>query len=359
MSLTIGREATLELDLTMGGRSVSVSSAASVTAQLLASDGTALSGAIPVLPNAIGADWLSGYIVINFLAADTVRVTEESVEVLVIVNEAGTVQEWRLAVLVDSAADNYSLLFERGAAFQFMRANHLLLAASTYGVLNSVSDDGLWLAIKTAEAQAGRALAIPLVPTEIFTEEASLADIDALNGRPYLVEPGYDMPPDFFSTNMWGSLSLRVTPVIEIKRMDFVYPSQGGAVFTVPNNWIRIDKKYGHLHIFPSAQVVSAPLSIFMLQAMSSGSNIPHMIRVRYTAGLQNVENNYPEVLTLVYQMAALNVLRNALFPQSGSVSADGLSQTISLDTAKLQDSVYESLALLQQQLIGPLYTRF
>lgn len=357
MNIIIGRAAILEYDLTLAGSAVAVPNTATVTAQLFSQDGlTALSGAIPVLANAVGANWPLGHIVINLQAADTQLLVEEWTRVVVTVNNAGAISSWNFSAAVDSAADNVSLLFEKDTAIAFIRANALNLASSTYGLLKNVSDDGLWLAIKAAEAQVGRKLKIPLAPTEIFTDEPTVAELAALNGKPYLVEPGYDMEPDFFSVSQWGALALRQTPVIEIKSMKLVYPSQGGAVFEVPKDWIRVDKKYGHLHTFPSAQLVSAPLSVFIMQAMTSGNTIPNMIRVRYVAGLQNVENNYPDLLTLVYRSAALSLIGDALLAQSASISADGLSQSISNDMGKLQGSVSELLEDLREQLVGPIY---
>lgn len=257
-----------------------------------------------------------------------------------------------LLSVVDHVSER-SLLFIRDLAVDRMRTDHLSIAANAYAFLSSVSDTTIWQKLKAAEARAARLLGVPLGPTEVFTDPPTEAELVALNGKPYLVEPGYDMPPDYFSMSKWGMLRLRQRPVIAIKSFRLVYPNQAGASFTVPLDWVRVDHKYGQLIVSPSANSVTAPYSLFVMQALSSGMNVPDMIRVRYEAGLSSAHELYPDVVDLVYRLAVVLMLKSAFLPQSESVSADGFSQSSSVDIGKLEGGIEEEIKGLSETLIG------
>lgn len=256
-------------------------------------------------------------------------------------------------VLPVAESNQSSLLFVKAIDVYALKTNQLALASATYGKLATVSDDTIWAKLVAAENDLSRRLGIPLSPIEIFSSQPTQAEIDALNGNRYLVEPGYDLPPNFFSVGQFGYFSLRQTPVIDIHEIKLMYPNQGGQSFTVPAEWIRIDHKYGHVHLFPSAQSTSAPISLMTMQAIGSGMNIPHMIRVRYTAGLSNAHTLYPDVVDLAKRMAVLRMLHDSFVPQSESISADGLSQSASADISKMQDSIESQIVNLKQSLVG------
>lgn len=256
-------------------------------------------------------------------------------------------------VLPIRAALQTSSLFVRDIDVYELKNDQLAMAAATYGKLANVSDDSIWAKLVAAESDLSRRLGIPLSPIEIFHTQPTQLEIDALNGARYLVEPGYDMVPDFFSVGKYGYFTLRQTPVIDIHEIKFIYPNLGGQVFTVPPEWIKLDHKYGHVHLFPSAQSVSAPLAMVTLQAISAGVIVPHMIRVRYTAGLSNTSTLYPDIIDLVKRMAVLRMIHDAFVPQSESISADGLSQSNSADIAKMQEGIESQIANLKQSLVG------
>lgn len=248
-------------------------------------------------------------------------------------------------------------LFTKDAIVAELRATRIALIPSAY--LNdpaALTDDLIWDKARAAERQVSRLLGIPLEPTEIFPDEPTEAELTALAGKPYLVEPGYDLPPDFFSRQQWGSLLLRVRPVISISGVRIAYPGLIAQGFDVPLEWVRLDRKYGHVHFFPTAQVVSAPLSAFTMQAMGSGVTIPHMIRVRYKAGINANGDDFIDVLDVVKKMAMLKLLQDCYIPQSGSISADGLSQSMSADISKFEDGLHASIDSLREQLLGPIW---
>lgn len=247
-----------------------------------------------------------------------------------------------------------SSLFIKAIDVYAVKNNQLAMASATYGKLANVSDDTIWTKLVAAENDLSRRLGIPLSPLEIFHTQPTQPEIDALNGARYLVEPGYDMVPAFFSVGKCGYFTLRQTPVIDIHEIKFIYPNLGGQAFTVPSEWIKLDHKYGHVHLFPSAQTASAPLAMVVtLQAISAGVIVPHMIRVRYTAGLSNTSTLYPDVIDLVKRMAVLRMIHDAFVPQSESISADGLSQSKSVDIAKMQEGIESQIAYLKLSLVG------
>jgi hypothetical protein len=259
-------------------------------------------------------------------------------------------------VLSVESGDEKSALFIRAIDVEILRSGSLDLASATYAHLSALSDDTIWLKMVAAEAEVQRKLGVYLSPIEIFPSEPTPDELTALNGARYLVEPGYDLPPDFFAQGQFGFFTLRERPVISIAEIKLKYPNQGGASFTIPQEWIRLDNKYGQVSLFPSAISVTAPLSIFVMQAMGSGFNVPHMIRVRYTAGLSNTSEFFPDVVDLVRRVAVLRLLHDSVLPQSGSISGDGLSESISTDMDKLQGATDDMINTLKMQLVGPVF---
>lgn len=269
---------------------------------------------------------------------------------------AGRSETAECLVFIKPGVSARSAVFgSRGAALVRMRERVRSLSATILPDAQ-FADDVLWAKVLAAETELAGLLNIPLEPTEIFTEPPTEQELLALGGRPYMVEVGYDMPPDFFSPGVWGALQLRQRPVRSVLRLSFVYPSQSNTVFTVPNDWVRLDGKYGQIRLYPSAQTVSAPLSIFTLQALGMGVTVPHMIRVRYSAGIDASLPEYADIRELVLHGAGLRVLQDMHFPQSSSVSADGLSQSESLDVSKGHEDWLGRVEAVRQRICGPIW---
>ena len=55
----------------------------------------------------------------------------------------------------------------------------------------------------------------------------------------------------------------------------------------------------------------------------------------------------------MVKRMASLKLLKTAFLPQSGSISADGLSQSSSVDVSKWQDEIDHDLGALRNAIHG------
>ncbi len=215
----------------------------------------------------------------------------------------------------------------------------------------SVSDDYLWAKLKAAEADAQRELHVYLTPTVLFPNDPTQAEIDALAGAPWAVDPGYDYTEDMIQPGGWTFIPLRQRPVIALESIKFIYPF-GGTVLTVPPEWIKIDKKYGHIRFLPTNAFLGA-LGGMLIGGMGL-QGTPQFIEVRYTAGLRDAVNDYPDLLDLIQRMVLYRLISDAVVSASESISADGLSQSKSApDLEKMQDGIDKQLETLRQRIHG------
>lgn len=211
--------------------------------------------------------------------------------------------------------------------------------------------------LKAGAKELERKLKVPLDITEIFSDEPTPEELTALAGKPYKVEPGYDFEPNFFSVQKMGFLNLRVCPVVSITSIKLIHPSISPLGMDIPISWLRVDKKYGQLHVLPNGvmaitQFISLGAQDFGMR-FGVGYTVPYMIRVHYSAGIDVAGGNYPEVESLIMQMASLQAIKQAFLPQSGSISADGLSESASIDTSKFAAGIDDDIAHLKQSLTG------
>lgn len=215
-----------------------------------------------------------------------------------------------------------------------------------------VSDDYLWAKLKAAEADAQRELHVYLVPTILFPNDPTQAEIDALAGAPWAVDPGYDYEQDIIQPGGWSFIALRQRPVITLESIKFSYPSMG-TVFSVPSQWIKVDKKYGHVRFIPTSNAFTTPVGGMMIGAMGM-QGAPQFIEIRYTAGLKDAINDYPDLLDLVQRMVLLRLMSDAVVSASESISADGLSQSKSApDLDKMQAGIDRQMETLRQRIHG------
>lgn len=216
----------------------------------------------------------------------------------------------------------------------------------------AVSDDYLWGKLLAAEADVQRELHVYLEPTVLFPNDPTQTEIDALAGAPWAVDPGYDYSEDMIQPGGWTFLPLRQKPVITLESIKFSHPSMG-TVFSIPDKWIKVDKKYGHVRFIPTNSAFIPSLGGLMVGALGMNS-APQFIEVRYTAGLKNAAVDYPDLVDLVQRMAAIRMMNDAMLPASTSISADGLSQSKSApDLEKLQAGVDKLLDTLRQRIHG------
>jgi len=335
-----GKAAALAVTLQTNGAALAIASGATVTGRLYSVDGlTALSPLKTLSSSTAGANWPSGIVVAEFTAPETDVLAAGDVMLVINCSSPAAVKRFRVAVELETVTVK-SALFVRDFIIDELRADRLLSAASSVFGGAAPTDDYLWEKVRAAESEIAHALRVPLVPTQFYPAQPTQAEIDALAGMPWDIDPGYDVGPDLHAGDRWGMIKTRNKPIIDIQRYRFAYPAVDGMVYDIPLDWLRPDKKYGMVNIVPSSYSISVPLSGLVLQALSAGRTVPLMLQVTYTAGLANAARDFPELLDAIKKLAVLKTIEDNFMPQSGSISADGLSQSVSVDMEKYRDTV-------------------
>ena len=244
-------------------------------------------------------------------------------------------------------------LFDRSTAPDLIRRDYLAGIIRSYSAGVTFHDDFLWAKILAAEAEMERKLRVFFSPVTVLPEEDT-ETVPAAEAR-VVREPGYDYTPDLFLGDKWGLIETRHTPIIDVSQIRFAYPllSGGTTIFQVPASWMRIDRQYGWVQIVAASSLQTMPLNTFIMGVLGSGRQIPLMLQIYYRAGLQNAATQYPDLIDAIMMRAAISVLTTLFFPASGSISADGLSQSMSIDIAKYQQSLDEKTEILRQAIHG------
>ena len=260
----------------------------------------------------------------------------------------------------DSSIDSQSVFFpDRMAALASMRSDYLPALMSGYGKL-SFTDQFIWSRLQAAEAHIAHTLRVPLQPTRFFPKPPTSAEIAVLDGMPWAIDPPYDLDPHDVQYGGTRFLKLRQIPAIDVLGVEMVYPGQAQPVFTMPQEWLRLDAKYGHLQIVPIGSQFGSGISSagLALSVLAGGAVVPHVFHVHYRAGIENIAQAYPDLLDIAMRLAALGALKARAMPQSGSISADGLSQSYSApDFGSLQDQIDDELADIRSSIVGIRFT--
>ncbi len=236
-----------------------------------------------------------------------------------------------------------------------IRNNRLMSVAQSYWPGIVISNAYIWFKLRAAEKEIERRLRVFVSQKEIVPMGTSQEDIDALvlAGDEVVEEPGYDYTPQLFSGEAWGLIETRQSPIVKIYSINFAYPAPTSTLYVIPDNWIRADKKYGRISLVPVQSSVSLPLNAFIMSSLGGGRAVPLMLQVRYRAGLTAARDEWPDVIDCIYKLAIMSIIQDQFLPQSGSVSADGLSQSISLDLDKHSDQLERRLEYLRQDIHG------
>ena len=356
--LTPGQPAEWTLTVRRNATAWPIPLTAAVTVSLLSAQDatTELIAAQPVLATAPGQQWPTGGLVISWTALQTAPLLAGPALLKIAVLPVGALAPDLFFFPVEIAAPaDFSALFVRGPALASLRQDRLLHVIETYAPGGVFSDDYLWAKLRAAEAEGERTLRVFFGPVEIIPQ-GSTEDTVALDaaGIRWIEEPGYDFDPDLFMGETWGLIETRQHPIIRIDSIQFAWPAPGmGVAFNVPTVWLRVDKKYGRINLVPTQNMLTLPLNTFILSALGGGRSVPLMMQIRYAAGLKNAARDYPDLMDLVQKMAVLNILSDWFLPQSGSISADGLSQSSSLDLDKYRTAVNDRLETLRQAIHG------
>ena len=235
-----------------------------------------------------------------------------------------------------------SALFpDRTEAIRVIKRDGLMMAAQNHFGGVALDDDYIWAALMSAESEAQRILRVRFQPTAFFPTTPTAEQIAALpSGMPWEEDPGYDYDPEMFQGEKWGFIATRHKPIISVSSLKYAYPSATTFAFDMPLDWLKIDKRYGQVRIVPTTIASVATFGSFMMTLLSGARSIPHIMHLTYIAGLQNVADDYPELISAVKKMAVLKLVEDTFPAQSGSISADGLSQSMSVDCDKYHDTV-------------------
>jgi hypothetical protein len=342
-TITPGQSATVSATLTVGGAPLLIPLTATVTARIFAANGvTPVSPTITLSPSAIGANWQSGVVVADFSGTDTASATLPSAAVKFTVTQGAQSRTWSLQVAVEAADEGSALFPSRALVLQALRRDKLVLAgANVLGDTSQLSDEFLWSKLLAAESVIAGMLRVPLQPTRFFAHDPTPEQLAALpTGMPWAVDPAYDYDPANYRGDRWGFLLLRQKPVQQVHDVKFVYPAPQHVVLNVPADWIRVDKKYGQIQFVPTSSPFLSPIGGLVMNQMAAGRMLPFAIEIEYTAGLADASKLYPELPDVVQKLAVTKIVEDSFLPQSGSISADGLSQSMSVDVSKYHDAI-------------------
>lgn len=329
--------------VTQDGVPVAIAPSSAVMVQLFGlRDLSPISVARSVASDEGGANWAAGVVGVE-LNSDEQKALQPPA-VMVVISSQGFIKRFKLEVKSPSVIDK-SLLFIKDFIIDELRGDRLLML--TQSILPGVTfgDDFLWEKVLASENETARDLRVPLVPTQFYGTDPTAAQLAALPaGMPWAIDPAQDYEPDFFQGEKWGFMVLRNKPVIEVQRVQFVYPSPTTGFFDFPLDWIRIDKKYAQIRFVPASHTIEVPLNAFLLQALGGGRNIPFAFEVTYVAGITNARREYPQLVDVIKRRAVLKIIEDGFLPSSGSISADGLSQSLSMDMEKYRGMIDTTL---------------
>lgn len=344
MTITIssGAPAAFAVTVQRDGRPVPIPSGAPIKGAVLSADGRShLVPPFDVTEDLGGAAWGEGVVSVQ-LTADQVALIPGPEAMFALTSPAG-IKRYRLVVEQELLGTRTSL-FVKDIIVDEIRTDRLMAAAA--GILQDVqvSDEYLWGKVQVAEAEMAHTLRVPLVPTKFFPHAPTPEQIAALDGMAWGIDPGYDYDPTLFQRDKWGYMVTRNRPLIAVERLRMVYPTQDQGYFDMPQDWLRLDEKYGHVRIVPSSNAMVTAMSGFGFSALAAGNVVPSMMQLYYTAGLTDAARDFPELVDAIKKMAVLKIVGDAFLPQSGSISADGLSQSLSVDMSKYSEMVDETI---------------
>jgi len=238
-----------------------------------------------------------------------------------------------------------------------LRRDRLMILATTYFPTFLPTDEYLLELLLAAESELQHDLRVFFTPRLVLADSASDTDIAAAKlafpTLPIIYEPGYDYDPKLFNGESWGLIKLRQKPIGQVLSIGFNYPQPTDNAYLVPASWIRPDKKYGIISLLPNQANVAFPLNSFLLSALGGGMTIPFLMQISYTCGLQDARADYPDLLMLCKRLAMCMLLENAFFPASGSISVDGLSQSLSMETGKYREQIEARVDKLRDAIHG------
>jgi hypothetical protein len=230
----------------------------------------------------------------------------------------------------------------------------LALGPANYINMGALTDSMIWDKLVAAETECERLLKTFFDAVVVIPDMAPQSEIDALeqaNTR-YITISGFDYDPAMFSGERWGLCRLPYRPVQSVESVIISFPAPFLQNYTVPGEWIRIDRKNGDLNLVPTTSAATTPVGAFALVAMAGSITYPQAIQIRYTCGLKNASGKvatsfaqeWDDLVDVVKRIAIAKIFKMMMLPQSASISADGLSQSNSFNYKAWQDDINETL---------------
>lgn len=226
----------------------------------------------------------------------------------------------------------------------------MALGAGQYINMAALTQNMVWDKLVAAEVEAERLLKTFFDTVQVIPDTALPAEIEALETAEtrYITIAGFDYDPAMFYGERWGIMRLPYKPVQQINSVTISFPAPFLMNYTVPIEWIRIDRKYGDLQLVPTTSAAVSPVGAFALVAIGGAVTYPQAIGVRYACGLSNSSGKvatsfaqeWDDLIDVVKRMAIGKIMKMAYLPSSASISADGLSQSNSFDPKKWQDQI-------------------
>ena len=252
------------------------------------------------------------------------------------------------------ASQQTTALFpDQAAAVLDFRAQ-LALGPANYINMGALTDGMVWDKLVAAETECERLLKTFFDCVQVIPDMATQAEIDALEAADtrYITIAGFDYDPEMFKGDRWGLMRLPYRPVQQVNSVTIAFPAPFLQNYTVPGEWIRIDRKNGDLNLVPTTAAATTPVGAFALVAMAGSVTYPQAIQVRYSCGLTNANGavvtsfaqHWDDLVDVVKRIAIAKILKMMMLPQSASISADGLSQSTSFNYKMWQDDINESL---------------
>ncbi len=255
------------------------------------------------------------------------------------------------------AAGRHSAFAPLPEAVARFRRDRLAGPMRTWMAGTELSDEYVAERLLAAEAHAERRLRVFLTPTEVLPPSATQDEKDALDaaGTRWRDDPGHDHDPRAWnSPRQWGAIWLRHRPVLAVHGVRIVLPGgRNSGHMDVPQDWLRVDPRAGEVQMVPSGGALGLAFGGVGLALFGAGLNLPLAVHVRYRAGLADVRRDVPDLLALVQRMAVLDILGDGFIAASGSISADGLSQSRSWDPDKQRAEIDGALDKIRQSLLG------
>lgn len=219
-----------------------------------------------------------------------------------------------------------------------------------YGILIQASgekrplpDEKILEDLYAAEDFYERDLQLRFNPTRVFSDprgrnlfQDTSMRVDDFDEVADLEEPAYDYEQMMWVNERWAQLRLSWRPVREVTQLVLTAPGSQ-KVYTVPQSWIAIDKRFGMLQIRPSeGPAVLVNFTGSLLGLIGAGRGIPQSIYVDYVTGFTPaiLDAHHRDLLRGVRLRALLSTLQSVAglaMPagaQSGSLSLDGLSRS-------------------------------